>query len=243
MQDKNVINREYARELLRKNIVNGILRIPEGVTWIEKEAFFGMDKSFCSGRKNVDVIIPKSVINIGCNAFQNAKFIKNLFFEPRDEELVIDMGAFNYSSVEKVVLPRLVRIESYAFADCVKLKSVSFTEKLPEEKSTDSVPIIIGHAAFEECARIDTFEFPSDVKVRIKERAFHASSIKELIVKSDSEIEQQAFLWCKQLKKARIEGDTSIMYGAFENCINLESVKICTENETGIKIGSGSFRY
>lgn len=245
METKNVINREYARELLKKNVANGVLKIPDDVTWIEKEAFFGIDKSFCVGHKTVDIIIPKSVINIGCNAFQNARFIKNLFFEPRDNELVIENSAFNFSSVENIQLPRYVTMESYAFADCPKLKNVSFVDKSSEDENTntDKTKIIIGYAAFEQCAHLEEFEFPSDEKVHIKERAFHCSSIKELIVTSDSEIGQQAFLWCKQLKKVKIEGNTSIMYGAFESCINLESVKVCTETETGIKIGSNSFRY
>lgn len=91
--------------------------IPESVTSIAKDAFFG-----CSGMKSI--IIPESVTSVGIGAFSDCSGLQSIIIP--DKVLSIEPWTFSgCSSLSSVIIPENVTsIGYYAFDGCKDLTSV-----------------------------------------------------------------------------------------------------------------------
>jgi len=225
--------------------------IPDGVTTIYTGAF-----SYCNSLTQVN--ISKSVNKIydgenevGENGFlwpcasltsinvdeDNTKFVSKdgvLFEKKENEKLKLvrypqalkqddDTYVVNGSQVDEVGFA--------AFKACNALKKVVLSEGVTT----------IDPYAFSRTTLV-TFEFPEHSLSVIKEDAFYRSyDLTGVVIPQGASIEKEAFFACKGLKSVTLPSDlTVIPDGAFEECLQLESVYI---PDLVTKIGDTAFKF
>lgn len=156
------------------------------------------------------------------------------------------------TNIKSVYIPDSVRqIYSYAFEDCVNLKSVRLSSNLYGitggmfSGCTNLVKVIIPnnvgtiyYDAFRNCSSLKSINLPDSV-VWIQPGAFSGcTSLRQLNLNNVSSIDEYAFENCVSLREITIpESVHAIGVGAFKGCKNLVSVK-CLSN---IKINRNVF--
>lgn len=241
MEGDKILKREDAENLLANNIKGNTLVIPSEFKEIDIEAFAEMDKTMCSTRKLINLIIPKTLMIIGMRAFKNASFIRKLIFEERDVPIEIREYAFFGNFLRYVDFPLNIDIGESAFSNS-RLKKVCFKngeKKVKNEKRKAS--IIIREKAFCECVALSQIYFSPKVKVKIATKAFEYVGIYELTVNCEFEIGIQAFANCTNLRTASIKNCSIVFYEAFENCINLDKISFESEKVKGITFTDKAF--
>lgn len=183
-----------------------MLQIGDGVTDIGSFAFAG-----CSNLSSIE--IPESTVNIGANAFANCASIRevNAFgVETLGENCFSDCA-----SIEQAAFPKLTEIPAFAFSGCKSLRSVDIatTKK-------------IGNSSFAGCAFI-SFEVPSSV-TKIESNAFvDCHNLESFVIPNNvSEIATGLFKNCTSLKEVTIGSGVTSLPWLFENCQNLEKLRI-----------------
>ena len=208
--------------------------IPNTVQKIGSEAF-------ASCQELLEVTIGNNVTSIGDSAFSNCQSLKkatlpsklkkipdNLFSDCLELKEVnfpsglteIGFGAFSSTAITKAPLPNTVKvIGEEAFSWTQNLKSVNLPEGLTEIRS---------HTF--NATTLESVKLPSTLK-RIANGAFSGSCIKELTVpKGVTEIWQEAFKGCRQLKKVTMP-DTVTYLGdsIFQNCDALTDIRLSSK--------------
>lgn len=189
--------------------------------------------SYCESLVRLE--IPKSVTNIGVEAFTYSNAIATLICP------TIALDYISKRNLKTVVLTSGDSIGSYAFSGCGSLKSVRIPnnatsigrEAFYKCSSLESVEIgfnvlSIGDRAFYECNSLIDIEIPRNV-LSIGESAFRGcSNLGSIVIPSSvTTIGAQAFYDCVKLTSAVINsGVTSIGAEVFKSCVNLKSVKI-----------------
>lgn len=188
-----------------------------------------------SGQEAV-VNIPDGVKKIGIHAFYKNQFIREVILPPSLTE--IGIGAFDSSSIERIVIPAGVKIRYSAFENCHHLKSVTLPDDLER----------IDIFTFQRCDQLTRLELPPKLK-EVGREAFDLCGITELRIPDSMTnigfkafhnmrnlerlylpptlrgISREAFSFCKKLKEVCIpEGVIDIEWDAFYGCINLEKV-------------------
>lgn len=232
------------------------ISLPAGLTRIAERAFYcaGLTKvtlpdsvktiaseAFSSCQELLEVVLPESATDLGDSAFSNCQSLKKatlpsklkkipdgLFSQCYELETVsfpsglteIGFGAFSFTAITKAPLPNTVKkIGEEAFSWAQKLKSVNLPEGLTE----------ISNRAFN-ATTLESVKLPSTLK-RIANAAFSGSCIKELTVpKGVTEIWQEAFKGCRQLKKVTMP-DTVTYLGdsIFQNCDALTDIRLSSK--------------
>ena len=101
------------------------------------------------------------VIAIGERAFTENSVLEEIVL-PDSVERICTWAFYGCTSLEKIVMCGVKRIDSSAFADCYKLKSVDFSEGL----------VYIGDTAFSSCSSLEEVYVPASL-VYIGEGAFN----------------------------------------------------------------------
>ena len=128
-----------------KNITH--FRIPDSVTSIEDDAFYG-----CAALQSID--IPKSVTRIGKWAFNNCTSLDSIDLPNNITEISTQTFA-NCSALKHISIPDNVReIGGYAFYNCRSLKSVKLPNGLTKIRS----------GAFSDCSALESITLPDSVK-------------------------------------------------------------------------------
>ena len=232
------------------------ISLPAGLTRIAERAFYcaGLTKvtlpdsvktiaseAFSSCQELLEVVLPESATDLGDSAFSNCQSLKKatlpsklkkipdgLFSQCYELETVsfpsglteIGFGAFSSTAITKAPLPNTVKvIGEEAFSWAQNLKSVNLPEGLTEIRS---------HTF--NATTLESVKLPSTLK-RIANGAFSGSCIKELTVpKGVTEIWQEAFKGCRQLKKVTMP-DTLTYLGdsIFQNCDALTDVRLSSK--------------
>lgn len=138
-------------------------------------------------------------------------------------------GAFAFSPLESVTLPEgLKTISSYAFSDCVALKSFSFPSTLTK----------IGSNAFLRCSSFTVATLPSGLTSY--DDAFVSSGLKKVTLSEGiTTVSSNAFKECKSLSEVNLPSTVkNIQFGAFYNCTSLNSLTLPSSVET---IGNNAF--
>ncbi len=117
--------------------IQGDVAIAEGVTIIEKHAFFRCENL-------ISITIPGSVTEISKEAFSECEKLKNVTFEPNSKLTTIGNYAFEKcNALEKIELPSSIRsLGESVFADCINLKSIILPQYI------NSIGIWICHNCF-----------------------------------------------------------------------------------------------
>lgn len=206
------------------------VRIPDTVTNVWKEAFYG-----CSELSSVT--LGKSVEVIEQGAFSECKKLKEITIPTGVR--IIGRFAFSGTGLTSICLPDTVtEIQDYAFSGS-DLTSAVLSQSLER----------IGHAAFRH-TKLSAIEIPdsvtyignwafyncknlTDVKIGngltyISKNAFYGSGVKNLVIGNKVQvIEDNAFNANKELTSVKIPSNvTSIQYRAFYDCSNLLSIEL-----------------
>lgn len=189
-----------------------IVRIGNGVKKIGSYAF-----SDCSELSSI--IIPESTIEIETNAFSNCTSLK----EAKGIEVeVLGENCFsNCVSIEQVTFPKLLDVPSSSFSGCSSLSYIDL-------KSIKA----IGNSAFAGCGFI-SFDIPTSV-TEIGSNAFaNCQNLESFIIPNNvSSIGSGLLLNCSVLKEVHIGTGIKSLPWIFENCNNLEILRIEDSKET-----------
>lgn len=133
-------------EITESNPVQGVLRIPGGVTSIGNWAFKGMEgitsviipdsvnqigvQAFWGNTKLREVTLPRNLIRISAGLFFRSTNLRNIEL-PRFLES-IESQAFLKSGITKVRIPKtVINIDDRAFSECPNLLAVYFFSPVP----------------------------------------------------------------------------------------------------------------
>lgn len=197
---------DLKKEPLGNNTVTSVI-IPEGVETIEKYAFYN-----CKVLSKVQ--LPKDCKTIGESAFANCEVLENINL---DNVRVVCNYAFNNcesltcEDLGGIELSHTYAIGDYAFSGA-RFDSVTLTNLSR-----------VGVGAFADCSKLENVVLGE--KTRIAESMFENTSIKEIVIYSDT-ISDAAFKDCTKLVSVDIRNDiTYLGEEAFMNCSKLEEVK------------------
>jgi len=192
--------------------------IPEGVTYIGRNAFSG-----CGDLTSV--AIPKGVKGIGNNAFFGCSALTSVAI-PEGVTSIGDSAFSGCYGLTSVVIPESVRsIGEWAFSSCSGLTSLVIPENVTR----------IGGYAFSRCSGLTCVTIPKSVP-NITEHAFHdCSSLKSVTIQDGvKSIWECSFSGCISLTDVVIpESVKSIGHNAFDGCQSLKSV-MCPKGITSI---------
>lgn len=150
------------------------LTLPEGLTEIPDETFFGagiesitlpstltkIGASAFNGSKLKSITIPASVTEIGDNAFEDCTSLASITFADGSQLTTLGEYAFAGSGLTAITLPAGVTNlyqpyeSSWTFYGCEKLTSVTFLGAITELNSS----------AFRNCTSLTSFTIPATVK-------------------------------------------------------------------------------
>ncbi len=198
------------------------LVLPEGLTSIGSNAFFG-----CTKLKSVT--IPSGVTGIGKTAFANCSGLQSAALG--DNVTTIGELAFTCTGLTSITIPESVtNVGSSAFTDCSRLQSVTFSDSAA----------YIGGWAFSGCSQLNAVSLGSRVKT-IGKCAFQSCGKLTEITLPDSvtSIGDSAFINCSGLSSITLgNGLTKIGEYAFRDCAALQSIAI---PDSVTSIGTGAF--
>ena len=208
--DGVLFNKNRTTLILYPSAKSGSYAIPDGVTRIEKSAFFN-----CTNLTSVT--IPNSVKIIEDQAFASSDFTS----------LIIGNGityfgteAFQYcTSLTSVILVNgLKSIGDYAFQYCSSLTSVTIPNSVTS----------IGGGAFEYCSSLTSVTISNSVTSIESYTFYECSSLTSVTIpNSVTSIGDYAFVSCSSLTSVTIPNSvTSIGEHAFQRCSSLTSVTI-----------------
>ena len=212
--------------------VNGDVVIPQGVTSIGDDAFYG-----CRGLTSIT--IPNSVTSIGDSAFYGCSGLTSVTI-PNSVTSIGESAFYWCSGLTSVTIPNSVTsIGAYAFYICSD--SLFDTTTIPGVKLvdgwvvgyTDEGPSVldltgvrgIGEQAFSYCSRLTSVTIPNSV-TSIGDSAFWNCDGLTSVAIPDSvtSIGGYAFYCCFRLTSVKIPNSvTSIGDWAFSGCSNLKS--------------------
>ncbi len=136
---------EYAHNLYLDGELLTDIKVPEGITAIQPNAFHGGYFSTFS--------MPETVTSIGGSAFNTCEKLKTVVMSPNVE--TIGIFAFDYcKALEEIVIPEKVEhLERMTFFHCENLKKVVLHEGFRE----------VGVQAFSDCYSLSDINFPSSL--------------------------------------------------------------------------------
>ena len=190
-----------------------VVVISDGVTCIGEEAF--VDFSGSGSLKSVT--IPKSVTNIGRDAFRHSSGLRSISI-PNGVTKIRDGTFSGCSGLMSVMIPNSVTsIEYGAFRDCIGLRNVVIPNSVTN----------IGEEAFSGCSNLTSMTIPNNV-MAIGRDAFRNCSGLTSVTLSQLGVNRfgDIFPNCRNMVVEISNGVTYIGEYAFYECSGLRSVNI-----------------
>ncbi len=196
------------------DVVNGELRIPDGVTEIAKNA--------CAQNFDLErVIIPASVQKINDGAFCECDELREIEFEGEALDYLGTSAFCECSSLKQIELPNIKKMGTYCFEKCENLQMATLNGA------------VVGANCFSRCENLIQVDL-MNADVTIKESAFeNCRGLMYLSAPNGiSRIENSAFDGCKNLFSLEINSKTT----AAERAFDLSSIKELTIVDKGINL-------
>ena len=150
--------------------------------------------SFAGCKYVTEISIPAHIQTVGACAFRRCSNLSKVEFVPRNAE--------QYYSVR-----------NSAFEDCPKLNTVIFADGISE----------IDERTFRNCGNLETIQLVPGIGTLKKEAFLNCNKLQEIEIPDVTDIEDQCFENCKQLKKVTTGPQLrTIGELAFHKCISLK---------------------
>ena len=194
------------------------VKIPEGITEIEENAFTVREGRYRTGSRAVKTLsLPKSLKKIGSQAFYDCTYLESVEIPGSVTE--IGSYAFNgCTSLASVKIPNGVTyISGDAFKNCTSLASVNIPDGVTG----------IGYNAFDGCTSLKSVTIPGSVEEIYRSAFGGCTSLASVeISEGVKKIGQSAFQDCTSLASVVIPSSvTSIWARAFQKCPKLKDVR------------------
>lgn len=196
---------------LKKGVDEAHIKIPEGIKFIENNAFGGFTKI-------TSVQFPNSLWKIGKGAFFGCSRLTLVDFCATNLT-TIGVGAFNGCTGLTLVIPSIsfTNIGDHAFFGCTGLTSVVFPSTLTS----------IGESAFQYCIRLTSVDLSATNLTSIGEWTFNGC-MRLTSVKLPSlltEIREGTFCDCRRLSRVELPNSLTVIRElAFKNCRQLKVI-------------------
>lgn len=203
----------------------------EGIEDIEKiktvvSATKIKNMAFANCENLKEVIFPKTLTEIGSNAFSWCISLKKVNIITQEVPLNIETDAFLNSGLEELYIcnTSYLNIQYGAFKNLPNLKKIKII-------GTEYSNICIDSNAFENCSRLEEINIVTKGRINIKSNAFsNCNELEEInIIAQEINIGDYAFEGCTLLKKLNLQAEVlgiSIGKYAFSNCKLLNAVNI-----------------
>ena len=152
-----------------------------------------------------------------------------------DSVTEIGVGAFSYSNLKSITLPKSITIvDNFAFNGCKNLQHIDINEGVKS----------IGNDSFAGCNSLEEISIPSSV-VDIGQDAFNGCIGLKRITLSEGlkTIGYRAFSFCESLESITIPNSVvEVESKAFESCHNLKEIILpaCIENADELGLNAGT---
>lgn len=207
---------------------------------------------FCTfaGCRSLEVINFSEVDSIGHDAFEGCTSLKEVTL-PKLKKVLgwtendYTMSTFNYCpSLQTLVIPSVVEIESGAFEGCKSLKTV----EMPSVE-------IIGERAFEECGSLNNVDLPNVRRIGTAAFALCKSLDNIKLSQNMKSLGRACFVgcnfsnfdWpesldtipvntfgdCESLKNVNVQHVRRVETGAFANCVSLNNMDVSSARNIG----------
>lgn len=206
----------------------------EGLISVGTGAFYG-----CSKLSTVN--LPSTVSSVGAYAFDGTPYLSSfdefavagdgvlMKYNGTDTEVTIPdkvkriaPHAFVSSKMTKVSIPQCVySVDSYAFADCVNLSEVKFSDGL----------VNIGDGAFRGCKALRNVKTPVTLSYIGQSSFSGCTSLQGAAVRGDDvTVSYNAFKGCNSLAYVLLsDGVSAVFDNAFDSCKSLEGVSFSSK--------------
>ena len=248
---KSAFERASFESVGEKDLRFATVNIPASVKTIGESAFDGSNiqvvefasecglltigqKAFANSSLN-DITIPKSVTEIGSNAFNGCESLSEVNFESGTKIKKIKNYVFSNTGISSITIPSSVtEIGDSAFSDCENLSSIIFAQGNALKS--------IGSSAFYACSSLSgELTFPSSLN-SVGESAFSGcNSLTGISLENCqiTEIKSSTFSGCSSLLRIKLPSAvTKIGYDAFHFCKKLTTFTIPS---SVTEIGSNAF--
>lgn len=232
------IENNILKSISDSDIINGVLKIPEGVTEIKIENNY----FFNSGLTSLETIIcPSSLKVINKRSFMSYSNLKSVKFS-EGLEGIGEEAFLNCYRLKNISFPKsLKKVDNYAFSGCDGIEKLRFYENLKELgnscfynctglKSVDLSKTkleIIPESCFDHCTLLKQVKLNQGLK-EINERGFLSCGLKKLVLPMTIEkIGKEAFENCNKLVSvSQLKNLQELGRRAFMNCKSLKSIEI-----------------
>ena len=184
----------------------GELIVPNTVTYVEYDAFWG-------AKKLTKVILPNSITSSEGLEFAYCSELVDITL-PEEIESIPECVFEHCEKISKIIIPKKVtNIPKYAFANCTNLEELVISSEITS----------IGEQAFVSCGKLSNFDF-SNVKY-IGNGAFSSTGL--VSVEFSNKIASSVdFVGCKNLKKISFPQDVKLHNLTLSDLENLEIIEM-----------------
>jgi hypothetical protein len=185
-------------------------------------ALNGFGMPFSGASSLIEAVIGNGVTKIDSGMFQGCTNLRSVYL-PKSLRTIGIHSFSGCSSLSNVVIPEgLTSIDTYVFADCTRLKTIVIPESVTN----------IGFGAFKGCSGLQEITLPV---IGSGSQYTHFGSIFEATDPGSHGSKVPA-----SLKKVTVTAGKSFGYGAFQGCLNIESIILPDSLET---TDSSAFSY
>ncbi|MCR5149938.1 MAG: leucine-rich repeat protein [Clostridiales bacterium] len=182
--------------------------------------------AFCNCKDMESITIPNTVTVIGNNAFSGCSVLKNITI-PGSVASLGNSAFSNCSGLESITIQEGVsNIGSSSFSGCSALKAIIIPNSVTN----------IGLAAFRNCSSLESLSIPfigtsreATGSSRVFGFIFGNTGIKDAdgVTEQHFDVSSVSYYYIpSSLKSVTVTDATSVPYGAFYNCANLESITL-----------------
>lgn len=209
------------------NKPNKVYYIPDGVKWIDPEAF-----SECNFL--TELYIPSSVTKIDDEAFTRCNMLKYIHVaEDNPNYVSVDGVLFTKDLTKLIVYPAQKQDRYYEVPDTVKqmcwgaFEGNAYLEEIEIGCGLTTIPM----AAFRECTSLVTVKLPDSLR-KIEPHAFcKCRNLKHINIPENVRSVSLAFWYCESLEEITLpKGLIQYIGGEFNDCDRLRRIHVDPEN-------------
>ena len=176
-----------------------------------------------------ELYIPSSVQYIGIDAFSAVNWLRCVYFEERDEQIMIAPSAFfECEGLEKMVLPQHAVLQNSSFDRCSNLKEVFIPNTV----------VFQGWGIFEGCSSLEKVVFEDGItSLDVDAPFYYSRKLKNITIPASvSEISDALFSYCVGLETVTFLGDAPELLGDDGTSAQLKTNTTPASQQEGVRV-------